>query len=46
MQYKLKMTPEQVLERAVDAVKFARNFTDDVEFSAEDAFRSERDFLF
>ncbi|WP_029521161.1 2-isopropylmalate synthase [Persephonella sp. KM09-Lau-8] len=46
MQYKLKMTPEQVLERAVSAVKFARNFTDDVEFSAEDAFRSERDFLF
>jgi 2-isopropylmalate synthase len=46
MQYKLKMSPEQVLERAVDAVKFARNFTDDVEFSAEDAFRSERDFLF
>ncbi len=46
MQYKLKMTPEQVLERAVEAVKFARNFTDDVEFSAEDAFRSERDFLF
>ncbi len=46
MEYKLKMSPEQVLERAVKAVKFARNFTDDVEFSAEDAFRSERDFLF
>ncbi|WP_457622266.1 2-isopropylmalate synthase [Persephonella sp.] len=46
MQYKLRMSPEQVLERAVDAVKFARNFTDDVEFSAEDAFRSEREFLF
>ncbi len=46
MKYKLKMSPEQVLERAVNAVKFARNFTDDVEFSAEDAFRSERDFLF
>ncbi|NPA13015.1 MAG: 2-isopropylmalate synthase [Aquificae bacterium] len=46
MKYKLKMTPEQVLERAVSAVKYARNFTDDVEFSAEDAFRSDRDFLF
>ena len=46
MKYKLKMTPEEVLERAVKAVKFARNFTDDVEFSAEDAFRSEREFLF
>jgi len=46
MQYKLKMMPEQVLERAVSAVKFARNFTDDVEFSAEDAVRSDREFLF
>ncbi|WP_456402868.1 2-isopropylmalate synthase [Persephonella sp.] len=46
MKYKLKMTPDQVLERAVESVKFARNFTDDVEFSAEDAFRSEREFLF
>lgn len=46
MEYKLRMTPEQVLEKAVDAVKFARNFTDDVEFSAEDAVRSEREFLY
>jgi len=46
MKYKLKMSPEEVLERAVDAVRFARNFTDDVEFSAEDAFRSEREFLY
>ena len=46
MEYKLRMTPEQVLERAVDAVQFARNFTDDVEFSAEDAVRSEREFLY
>ncbi|HHG74562.1 MAG TPA: 2-isopropylmalate synthase, partial [Persephonella sp.] len=46
MKYKLKMTPDQVVERAVSAVRFARNFTDDVEFSAEDAFRSDRDFLF
>jgi len=46
MQYKLKMKPEEVLNRAVQAVKYALNFTDDVEFSAEDAFRSEREFLY
>ncbi|MGW8247502.1 MAG: 2-isopropylmalate synthase [Acidiferrobacterales bacterium] len=45
MEHKLRMTPEQVLERAVWAVKKARNFTDDVEFSAEDAVRSDMDFL-
>jgi 2-isopropylmalate synthase len=45
MQHKLRMTPEQVMVAAVDAVKFARTFTDDVEFSAEDAVRSEIDFL-
>ena len=45
MEKKLRMSPEQVLEAAVDAVKFARRFTDDVEFSAEDAGRSEIEFL-
>jgi 2-isopropylmalate synthase len=45
MQNKLRMTPEQVLERAVWAVKHARQYTDDVEFSPEDAGRSEIDFL-
>ena len=45
MQEKLRMTPEQVLERAVWAVKHARRHTDDVEFSPEDAGRSEIDFL-
>lgn len=45
MQYKLKMQPDEVVERAIDAVKFARQFTDDVEFSCEDASRSEFDFL-
>ena len=39
------MQPEQVLEQAVKAVKWARQFTDDVEFSPEDAGRSEEDFL-
>ncbi len=45
MQMKLKMEPEQVLEQAVKAVQRARQYTDDVEFSPEDAGRSEIDFL-
>ncbi len=45
MEAKLRMMPEQVLERAVDAVKLARNLAPEVEFSAEDAGRSEMDFL-
>jgi 2-isopropylmalate synthase len=45
MQYKLRMTPEQVLDRAVAVVTQARNSTDDVEFSPEDAGRSDLDFL-
>ena len=45
MQHKLRMSPDQVLQAAIDAVKFARTLTDDVEFSAEDAVRSEMDFL-
>ena len=45
MQHKLRMTPDQVVERAVQAVKWAREYTDDVEFSAEDAIRSDLDFL-
>jgi 2-isopropylmalate synthase len=42
---KLRMTREECLASAVSAVKLARTFTDDVEFSAEDATRSDRDFL-
>ena len=45
MQKKLRMQPEQVLEQAVKAVQWARKYTDDVEFSPEDAGRSEVDFL-
>ena len=45
MQRKLKMSPEQVLERAVEAVKRGRRYCDDVEFSPEDAGRSDPDFL-
>jgi 2-isopropylmalate synthase len=45
MQMKLRMEPDQVIENAVRAVKRARQYTDDVEFSPEDAGRSETDFL-
>ncbi|HIE40729.1 MAG TPA: 2-isopropylmalate synthase [Thiomicrorhabdus sp.] len=45
MEKKLRMSPDQVVERAVWAIKRARDFTDDVEFSPEDAGRSELDFL-
>jgi len=45
MEYKLRMSPDQVVDRAVYAVKRARNLVEDVEFSCEDAGRSEDDFL-
>ena len=45
MSYKLKMSREEVLSTAVDAVKYAASFTDNVEFSAEDGSRSDPDFL-
>jgi len=45
LKYKLRMDREQVLDTALRAVKLARNYTDDVEFSAEDATRSDWDFL-
>lgn len=45
MEHKLRMSPDQVVEQAIRAVKRARQYTDNVEFSAEDAGRSEIDFL-
>jgi 2-isopropylmalate synthase len=45
MEKKLRMTPDQVFEQARLAVRFARNLNDDVEFSPEDGYRSEPDFL-
>lgn len=45
MEYKLKMKPEVVLEQAVEMVKYAKTLCDDIEFSAEDASRSEPEFL-
>ncbi len=45
LQAKLRMTRERCLEAAVDAVRYARHHTFDVQFSAEDATRSDLDFL-
>ncbi len=45
MQHKLKMTPNEVIKRAVSAVAYARTFVRDVEFSCEDAGRSEMTFM-
>ena len=45
LKFKLRMSREEVLETAVRSVKRARNYTDDVEYSAEDATRSDWDFL-
>jgi len=45
LQAKLRMTRDQCLETAVESVRFARQHTSDVEFSAEDATRSDFDFL-
>ena len=45
MKYKLQMQPDDVVAQAVKAVRFARNLAADVEFSCEDAGRSEMDFL-
>jgi len=45
MREKLRMSPDQVVDAAIAAVKRARQYTDDVEFSPEDAGRSETDFL-
>lgn len=46
MEHKLRKTPQEIVQIAVDAVKYARKFTDDVEFSPEDASRSEKKFLY
>lgn len=43
--HKLRTTEEEIIRRAVEAVSYARNFVDDVEFYAEDAGRSDNEFL-
>lgn len=45
MEYKLKKNPDEVIEQAVEAVKYAKSKVNLVEFSCEDGFRSDRDFL-
>jgi 2-isopropylmalate synthase len=45
MEKKLRMTPDQVFEQARQAVRFARNLCSDIEFSPEDGYRSDPDFL-
>ena len=45
MKYKLQMEPEAVYEAVIDSVSYARQFTNDVEWSAEDGSRTEHDFL-
>ena len=46
MEMKLRMTPDQVFEQAVQSIRYARNFTDDIEFSPEDGYRSDPQFLY
>ena len=46
MEKKLNMTPEQVISRAVEAIRIAKEYTDDIEFSCEDASRSQPEFLY
>ncbi|HAN43822.1 MAG TPA: 2-isopropylmalate synthase [Ruminococcaceae bacterium] len=45
MQYKLRMTPEQVIEKTAAMVAYAKKYLSDIEFSAEDAMRSQPEFL-
>ena len=45
MEHKLRMTPDEVIKRAVEAVQYAKTFVDDVEFSCEDAGRSDIGFI-
>ncbi|MFW6269751.1 MAG: 2-isopropylmalate synthase, partial [Bacillota bacterium] len=46
MEYKLQLTPEEVLEKAISSVKYATKYTSNIEFSPEDASRSEPQFLY
>jgi len=45
MKYKLKMDRDEVVKTAIEAVRYAKSFTENVEFSSEDGSRSDRDFL-
>jgi 2-isopropylmalate synthase len=45
LEYKLRMNREEVIQNTIEAVRYAKSFTDNVEFSAEDGSRSDRDYL-
>ena len=45
LKYKLNMSREEVIQNAIEAVRYAKSLTDNVEFSAEDGSRSDRDYL-
>lgn len=45
MRYKLKMTPDEVLQRTIESIAYAKTLCNNIEFSAEDASRSDREFL-
>ncbi len=45
MEHKLNLTRDEVLQASIEAVRYAKSFTDNVEYSAEDGSRSDRDFL-
>ena len=45
IRYKFRSTPEQIIERAKDAVRYAKTFVEDIEFYAEDAGRTDNEFL-
>ena len=46
LEHMLRKTPDEVIASSIESVRYAREFTDDVEFSAQDCTRSEPDFLF
>jgi 2-isopropylmalate synthase len=46
LEFKLRMTPEEALETGVRAVKFARQFTDDIEYFMEDSGRAEPEYVY
>ncbi len=46
MEHKLRKSQDEILQMAVDSVKYAKKFVEDIEFSPEDASRSDRDFIF
>ena len=45
IKYKFNSTPEEIIERAVAAVKYAKRYVEDVEFYAEDAGRTDNEYL-